>query len=76
MTEALFGLQVLCSTLSAVSFAMVRFSRRKAWLWPMGTAVLGLVICVGLATWSPVLGLGRPDYEARVVRSFQFFLIE
>ena len=61
MPGVLFSLQILFITLFAVSFAMVRFSRREAWLWLMGVAAIGLVVCAGLAYWGPLLGLGRPD---------------
>ncbi len=61
MTGALIGLQVLCLILFAVSFALARITRHQAWLWLMGFAALGLVVCAGLTYWGPVLGLGRPD---------------
>ena len=61
MTGALIGLQVLCIVVFALSFAKARVSRREAWLWLMGLAALGILICAMLAYWAPVLGLGRPD---------------
>ena len=61
MTGALIGLQVLCIVVFGLSFAMARVSRREGWLWLMGLAALGIVICAVLAYWAPVLGLGRPD---------------
>ena len=61
MTGALIGLQVLCLVLFAVAFVMARRSRSAAWLWLMGLAALGIVVCAGLAFWAPVLGLSRPD---------------
>lgn len=57
MTGALIGLQVLC----IVVFAMARRSRSTAWLWLMGLAALGIVVCAALTYWGTVLGLGRPD---------------
>ena len=58
MTPALFRLQILCILLFALSLIMARLSRREAWLWLMGLAGLGIVVCAGLATWGPLLGLG------------------
>ena len=61
MTGVLIGLQVLCIVLFAVAFVMARRSRSTAWLWLMGLAALGIVVCVGLAYWGTVLGLGQTD---------------
>ena len=61
MTGALIGLQVLCIVLFAVAFAMARRSRSTAWLWLMGLAAIGVVVCAGLTYWGTVLSLGRPD---------------
>jgi hypothetical protein len=61
MTGALLGLQALSIVLLAVAFAMARRTRSTAWLWIMGLAALGIVVCVGLATWGTVRGLGQTD---------------
>jgi len=61
MSGALIGLQVLCIVLFAQAFIMARRSRSTAWLWLMGLAALGIVVCVGLTYWGTVLGLGWPD---------------
>jgi hypothetical protein len=61
VTGALIGLQVLCVILLVVSLVLARVTRHQAWLWLMALAAIGLVVCAGLATWGPVLGLGRPD---------------
>ena len=61
MTGALILLQVLCIVVFAVAYAISRVSQREAWLWLMGLAALGIVVCVGLTYWGTVLGLGRPD---------------
>ena len=61
MPGSLFSLQILCVVLLMVSVVLVRISRHQAWLWLMGLAALGLVVCAGLAYWGPVLGLGRAD---------------
>ena len=61
MTQALIGLQVLCIVVFGLAYAISRVSQREAWLWLMGLAALGIVVCAGLIVWSPVLGLGRPD---------------
>ena len=61
MTGALTLLQVLCIVVFGLAYAMARVSQREAWLWLMGLAALGMVVCAALIFWSPVLGLGRPD---------------
>ena len=61
MTGALILLQVLCIVVFAVAYAISRVSQREAWLWLMGLAALGIVVCAGLIFWSPVLGLGHVE---------------
>lgn len=61
MSGALIGLQVLYIIVFAVAFGMSRVSQREAWLWLMGLAALGIMVCAGLAYWGPLLGLGRPE---------------
>ena len=61
MTGVLIGLQVLCVLLLVVSLVMGRVSRHEGWLWLMGLAAVGIVICAMLAYWAPVLDLGRSD---------------
>ena len=61
MTGVLIGLQVLCVVLFAGSVVLARITGHQAWLWLMGLAAIGLVVCVGLTYWNLVLDLRRPD---------------
>ena len=61
MAGTLFTLQFLLIALFAVSYAMARFSRREVWFWLMGLSAVGILVCVGLTYWGPLLGLGRPN---------------
>ena len=61
MTGVLIGLQVLCIVIFTLSFAIARVSRREGWLWLMGLAAVGIVICAVLAYWAPALGLSPSD---------------